>query len=129
LEAKADETNEALIRAREVIEEMGHNWAHTKDSTHACKLCSIERKNGFPVGFLVDRDRRRYWVKKDRRERKEAERIATERRHQLPHSHPMSRDQSLTPTVPAKKKKSKPIKKKRSTAKGQRKGTRKRFKE
>ena len=121
LEPTLEQTSDAIERAREVIEEMGHEWKHGPESTHACRLCSIERKNGFPAGYLNDRDRRRYWVKKDRRERKHGKEEAKRRGHVLPSNHPFGKDRSITPKVEPKKKRRKPVKRKRSTTQSQRK--------
>ncbi len=121
LEPSNPDTADAISRAVEVIEEMGHEWKHGPESTHSCRLCTIERKNGFPPGHLVDRDRRRYWVKKDRRERKRGEEAAVARGHTLPSSHPMAKDRSITPAIPLKKKPRKAVKQNRKTVAGQRK--------
>lgn len=121
LEPSDSKTAAAIERANEAIEDMGRSWSHGPESTHACRLCSIERKNGFPAGHLVDRDRRRYWVKKDRREKKAGEELARTRGHLLPQSHPMASDRSITPVIPTKTKRRKPSKPARSTAQKQRK--------
>ncbi len=116
-----DDTSEAIERAREVIEEMGHEWKHGPDSTHSCKLCDIERRNGFPQGYLNDRDRRRYWVKKAKREQKRGREEAEKRGHVLPANHPFGKDRSITPKAKAKTKPRKPIKKNPKTDRTQRK--------
>ena len=121
IEHEVEETSEAILRAREVIEEMGHDWKHGPDSTHSCKLCSIERRNGFPTGYLNDRDRRRYWVKKHKKERRQGIEEAKRRGHVLPANHPFGKDRSITPKKEPKTKPRKPIKKKRSTSQSQRK--------
>ena len=118
----------AVERAQNEIEEMGHAWTHGPESTHACRLCSIERKSGFPEGHLNDRDRRRYWVKKDRREKKAGREAAEARGHTLPSNHPFAKDRSITPTVPPKKKSRKPAKQNRRTVAGQRKTSKNRKK-
>lgn len=116
-----DDTSEAIERAREVIEEMGHEWKHSPDSTHSCKLCDIERRNGFPTGYLNDRDRRRYWVKKAKREQKRGREEAEKRGHVLPANHPFGKDRSITPKAKPKTKPRKPIKKNPKTDEKQRK--------
>lgn len=121
LESSVEQTGEAIERARSAIEEMGRDWTHGPESVHSCRLCSIERKNGFPPGHLNDRDRRRYWVKKDRRERKQGREEAERRGYVLPANHPFGKDRSITPKVAPKTKARKPIPKNRKTERTQRK--------
>ena len=80
----------ALERGREEVRALGHDeWIHSEDSEHYCNLCGIERKNGFPLGTLNDRVKAKYWVKKDRKERRRAKKQAKANAYQLPAKSPI----------------------------------------
>jgi len=85
------ETAAALERARDELREMGQDaWIHSEESEHYCNLCTIERKNAFPAGTLNDKLKAKYWVKKDRKERRRAKQAAKDRGYQMPQGSPIT---------------------------------------
>ena len=85
----------AIKRSREELIAMGkEEWIHNEDSTHYCNLCTIERKNGFPAGMLNDKAKAKYWVKKDRQERRRARKQAKARNWQMPKGSPIKVEES-----------------------------------